>query len=387
MNKTIALGDKFRYRIPLGVTLGLLASAVALAFLPGRGVPAQSKNGILTSECDGRIREAVIHYVAEAADVLAPVYRDFLRQLPADVTVYAMCRDRAAFDDLTRRTAPIRCTLMPVIVHHPITGWSRDRWLALKSAAGDDRILLLSSRAENGADIWPDRAGDRQVASDLAAMAGLNVGVLSSELYFDGGDFAADDRTAFVTPAMPLRNIQRTVQSGEELQTRLADVLGRHVVLLRDAPDHHTAMYMTPVGNRTVLVGDPALARRLLIEAGREREAEGWFPDGPDFSDATIARFEAVARQCRAAGYRVARIPTIPGRDGRTFLTYVNAIIDVRDGRRVVYMPAFGMAGALNEEAARAWEREGYEVRRVRCDSCYRYFGTLHCLVNVLRRG
>jgi hypothetical protein len=177
------------------------------------------------------------------------------------------------------------------------------------------------------------------------------------------------------------------VCSGEELRSRLAAVLGRRIVLLRGAPDHHTAMYMTPVGGGAVLVGDPALARRLLAAAGREREAAGWFPDGPDFSDAAIARFDAVAEQCRAAGYRVVRIPTVPGRDGRTFITYVNAIMDVRDGRRAVYMPAFTFADVLNEEAARVWSELGYDVRRVRCDSCYRYFGTLHCLVNVLRRA
>jgi hypothetical protein len=146
-------------------------------------------------------------------------------------------------------------------------------------------------------------------------------------------------------------------------------------------------MYMAPVGNRTVLVGDPELARRLLGEAGRDGEAAGWFPGGPDFSPAAIARFNAVAEQCRAAAYRVVRVPVVPGCDGRAYLTYVNAIIDERDGRRVVYMPTFSAAEVLNRAAARVWADLGYEVRPVRCDSCYRYFGTLHCLVNVLRRG
>ena len=34
---------------------------------------------------------------------------------------------------------------------------------------------------------------------------------------------------------------------------------------------------------------------------------------GPDFSDGTVAKFNAVAEQCRAAGYRVVRIPVVPG--------------------------------------------------------------------------
>jgi hypothetical protein len=259
--------------------------------------------------------------------------------------------------------------------------------LALRPAADADKTVLLCPRTENGADVWPDRAGDRQVAGDLAAALRPNVSVLSSELYFDGGDVAADGETAFVTPAMPLRNIQRTVENADELRERLAAVLGRRVVLLHDTPDHHTAMYMAPVGNRTVLVGDPAWARRLLVEAGKEGEAAAWFPGGPDFSDASIARFNAAAEQCQGLGYRVVRIPVVPGCDGRTFLTYVNAIVDQREGSHVVYMPVFSVADELNRTAAGVWRNLGYEVRTVRCDGCYRFFGTLHCLVNVLRRG
>jgi hypothetical protein len=394
------------FRVPLGVALGLAASAVVLAILPGGGSEQGNRQrGRLLSECDGAIRELVIHYVPEAADAIVPIYRDFLRQLPGDVLVHVVCRDRAAFDDLAARVSPTECSLKPVFVDHPITGWSRDRWLALRACSDSplslrervrvraqsptndaEKTVLLCPQAENGEDVWPDRAGDRRVAGDLAAALRPKVSALASGLYFDGGDVAADGETAFVTPAMPLRNIQRTVADADELRERLADILGRRVVLLHDAPDHHTAMYMVPVGNRTVLVGDPAWARRLLVAAGHEREAADWFPGGPDFSDATVARFNAVARQCQALGYRVVRIPVLPGCDGRTFLTYVNAIIDQRDGARIVYMPTFSFAAELNQAAAQVWRSLGYEVRPVRCDACYRHFGTLHCLVNVLRR-
>jgi hypothetical protein len=376
-----------RYRIPLGVTLGLLASAAVLALIPGGGSLGSPERRALLSDCDGAIREIVIHYVRDAAEIVGPTYRDFLRQLPADVTVRVVCRTRDDFDDLMSRTAPTKCVLSPVIVDHPITSWSRDRWLALGPAVGRGRNVLLCPRGENGADIWPDRAGDRQIAADLAVALRPNVAVLPSELYFDGGDFAADNETAFVTPAVLLRNVQRTAGTAEELRDRLAAAVGRRVILLDKAPDHHTAMYMMPVGNRTVLVGAPALARRLLGEAHKEHEAAHWFPGGPDFSDATNARFDAVADQCKAAGYRVVRIPVVPGCDGRTFITYVNVIIDQRADRRVVYMPVFGVADALNRAAARTWAELGYEVRTVNCDGCYRYFGALHCLANVLYRG
>jgi len=159
------------------------------------------------------------------------------------------------------------------------------------------------------------------------------------------------------------------VQTVEELEATLAKVIGRRVVLLRDAPNHHAGMFMMPVGDRTVLVGDPSLARELV--------------DCDKPNEATQRQFDSVAAACSAAGYRVVRIPVVPGRDGRTYLTYVNAIL----GHRVVYMPVYAHVPALNEAAAAVWRGLGYEVRPVDCTAVYPHFGSLRCLVNVLRRS
>jgi len=217
---------------------------------------------------------------------------------------------------------------------------------------------------------------------------GSRAASVRSDLFFDGGDFVADVETAFVAPAVLLRNFQQTVTTREELIETLSTALGRKVVLLDNAPDHHAGMFMMPVGEGTVLVGDPAAARqRLQAEAAETRIAELLPPAGPDFTDATQARFDAVARQCEAAGYQAVRIPVVPGRDGRTYLTYLNVILDRRDDRRIVYMPVFDGADVLNRAAERVWTDLGYEVRPVNCTACYRHFGSLRCLVNVLRRN
>ena len=79
-------------------------------------------------------------------------------------------------------------------------------------------------------------------------------------------------------------------------------------------------------------------------------------------------------------------MPVVPDRDGRTYLTYLNVILDDRAGKRVVYMPAYEGADELNAAAASAWEKLGFEVRRVDCTNTYKHFGSLRCLVNVLRR-
>ena len=62
-------------------------------------------------------------------------------------------------------------------------------------------------RGEDGAKVWPAREGDERVAGDLAAALGRGVISRRSDLYFDGGDFAADSETVFVRPAMVLRNL------------------------------------------------------------------------------------------------------------------------------------------------------------------------------------
>lgn len=370
-------------RVAVGIALGLVISAAILPLLEREN--ASPPSGALLSECDGEIQELVIHYVRDAADTVAPIYRNFLPLLPEQIAVHVVCPEEADFADLRSRVGPTACRLSPVVVGHPITAWARDRWLALEPVKQGDPVTLLAPREEAGADIWPARAGDQRVADDLAARIGA-VRAERSELFFDGGDFVSDDETVFVNQAAVRRNVQQTVQTEEELVERLGHLLKRRVVLLRDAPDHHAGMFMMVVGERTVLVGDPVAGCRLLESARSDGRAVPSLPGGADCTEATAARFEAVARQCEAAGYRVVRIPVAPGSDGRTYLSYVNAIIDRRAGQRIVYMPVFRGAEPLNDAATAVWQSLGYEVRPIDCTACYSHFGTLQCLVNVLRR-
>ena len=76
-------------------------------------------------------------------------------------------------------------------------------------------------------------------------------------------------------------------------------------------------------------------------------------------------------------------MPVIPGRDGRTWLTPLNAILD----EGVVYMPVYRCAPALNRAAERVWKELGFEVRPVDCTEAFVHYGSLRCLVNVLSRA
>ena len=94
-----------------------------------------------------------------------------------------------------------------------------------------------------------------------------------------------------------------------------------------------------------------------------------------------------MANHCRNAGYEVRRVPCVAGRDGRTYLTYVNVIIDCGEAQRIVYMPVYDEADILNAAAEAVWSDLGFTVRRINCSAVYPHFGSLRCLVNVLRRA
>ena len=147
------------------------------------------------------------------------------------------------------------------------------------------------------------------------------------------------------------------------------------VAWLRGAPDHHITMYAMPLDERTVVVGDPALGRRLC--AGDVEDA--------DFSAAAAAPFLRAAADLEALGFRVVRIPLAPTRLPRVYVTYTNVIMDQRGGRTTVYMPTYGLP-RLDAAAARTWASLGAEVKPVPVQSIYRFRGTIGCLVNVLER-
>jgi hypothetical protein len=381
----------FRWQTVVGMVIGLAAGAAVLS-LTGRAPATRENSGLILSECDGHVRELVIHYEPSAKEITATVYREFLGALPGDVKVHVLCPDAAAFEDFQSTVGPLRCGISPVIAGHALTTWSRDRWIALSPAAGAP-ARLWCPREEAGAELWPARLGDQRVALDLAA-ALPSLTVRRSTLAFDGGDFLSDSQNVFVIPRVLQKNLQQTVANREELLKMLSAEFKRRVILLDESPDHHAGMFMASVGNNTMLVGDPSLCRPFVPAAGAANDcsvAEEWMhlPGGPDFSAETQHLFDAVARQCAAAGYRVVRIPTIPGHDGRTYLTYVNCLIDQEKegGPRIVYLPFYRGAEPLNAAARTVWEKLGYEIRPVDCTSAYRHFGCLHCLVNVLRRS
>lgn len=351
-------------RVALGMILGATGALAAGVFRSRRTL----QPGRLLSDVEGRFDELVVQYVPRAASIVTETYKEFFSALDRDVRVYVAVPSEDAFTELTAAIGPVRPALIPVVTGHAMSTWSRDRWLALSHGPRD--TTLLAPAAENAARNWPQRAGDQQIATDLAHEL-PHVRTVRAELLFDGGDFVADAERVFVAPRMVERNTNGTASARTELRVKLEDVLGRNVVLLERGPLHHAGMFLMPIGDRRAFVGDPSLAAELVAR------------EGHDFSDATQALFDAVAARLTQEGYEVTRMPVAPGLDGRTYETPLNAVL----ADATVYMPTYAHAPQLNAEATRIWEEAGYTVVGIDCTNTFTRFGSLRCLVNVLRRA
>jgi hypothetical protein len=373
---------KFRRSSFIGAAIGLMAAALVIGNAPLFRRPA-IVTGPMISEHGGELRSLVMQYTAGSSFVW-PVYRQFLQYQPAKVTIYMVCPGPSDFSEIQAQLGQTKCTITPVFTGHPITTWARDRWVQLAPATPGDAITLFAPKGELQQENWPQRAGDSHVAEDLAKALSPMIRADRSNLYFDGGDLLADDKFVFVTPAVLRRNLQHTVFDRHELMDQLQRDLHRPVILMDDAPDHHAGMYMMAIGNGRMLVGDPSLGAPLLDAADPTLSA---MTGGPDFAPQTQKRFDAVAKIATDHGYQVTRIPTIPGENGKQYLTYVNVIMDTRDGRPIVYMPTYRDQPKLNAAAQGVWESLGYQVFPIDCTTLWPQGGTLHCLVNVLERS
>jgi hypothetical protein len=381
----------FRRQTLTGVFLGLILGLAILALI---GSPQKRlvPSGAVLSESDGHLRRLVVQYEPSARDISGPVYHEFLGALDTDIAVYVLCPDKAAFADFTTVVGSVKCKITPIFAHHAMTTWSRDRWVSLAPPSPGEPTTVLSPLGEAGEEVWPARAGDLEVGVDISRALAPSVFARRSRLYFDGGDFLADSENVFVVPRMLPRNLQRTVPTVEELLKELASELKRKPILIEASPDHHAGMFMASVGSKTMLVADPSLAKPLLPPEALQSAGDATntfmnLPGGPDFTEQTQALFDAVASQCASNGYKVVRIPVVPAHDSRTYLTYVNVLLDYQGSRRIVYLPYYRNVEALNAAARKVWEGLGYEIRPVDCTSAYRHFGCLHCLVNVIERN
>src|SRR5262249_29472112 len=146
-----------------------------------------------------------------------------------------------------------------------------------------------------------------------------------------------------------------------------------------DVPRHHIMMYMVPLDDRTIAVGDMRAGVALL---GDDTKL------ALDDVDVQAARLDRAAALLAARGFTVVRVPVLVLKAGGSFVTYTNALFDraPADGLRIVYLPTYSQP-ALDAAAIAFYRARGFEVHPIDVTPIYGLNGSLGCLVNVLARS
>lgn len=380
----------------LGSVVGaLLALAIVTCVGDAVDPEPESPGPSPLPEADGAITEIAMHWSPEFRTVVWEAYTDFWAALPAGVRLQLVTPEgfpRASQEELLReisaRNADLARNVEWVRTPGPITTWSKDRALVARAAAGRPTELLVPPEPDPK---WLQRRNDWRSVRALAESSGGRFRMVSAPFDFDAGDFVVTDREVIVGANLLAKNARRDIRDVQELRRRLEAWLKRPVLVLgnrpEDVPDHHLAMTMTPLVGNVVLVGDPRAAQALV---GKDFEPGARSPDTgqplvADFSPETVARFDRLASDLEKAHYQVVRIPNVPF-DAKTYLTYTNGVYEVRDGKRIAYLPHYGVR-ALDEAASKVYRDLGWTIQPIRVRRVFPYHGTIGCLVNVLSRS
>ncbi|MCA9679558.1 MAG: hypothetical protein H6709_06460 [Kofleriaceae bacterium] len=372
------------------ILLGLAAAALVLLGADAAGLtprPHPARFRLVAEDASAPLRRIAIHYAPTADAVAMPVWRQLFAAVGADVEVEVAVARAADFDRfvVAMRDAGVGelDRFHPVVVGREITTWSRDRFAALVGADGAGGVLA-PPRVDAA---FAGRTGDMESPHALArAVYGDDARI--ARIVFEGGDLAASAHTLFVGPELGRRSQGRVAADRAAIDGELRRHFDEDIVWLGDGPDdaphHHVMMYMVPLDDHTVVVGDPRAGAAL---AAAEPAAATLTLD--DDLEGHARRFDQVADRLAARGFDVIRMPVVVLAGAGAYVTYTNALFDREPGpagRPIVYLPTYRLP-ALDDAAARQYRDLGYVVRPIDVSGIYRLNGSLGCLVNVMARG
>ncbi len=324
----------------------------------------------------------VWHFDGEMRVACLPTYRDLLRELPADARIVVGVRaaeDARDFrEELGLDSAPDP-RLRFVEAGEWVSGWARDRYVLF--GKGGKECLLLPRRDA----VVPTRLGDLKVAQELKRLA-PELLVIESDLVLEGGDLLFTPEEVIAGPAAVAVNVVRGERTEADVRARLEEVFGRRLVVAadRDSPlaREHVDMYVAVAGPRTLFLGDPRLALAAL-EEGEDVRRFGRFPREKQLAFAEA--YDKVAARLKEEGFEVKRLPSLHAED-HVILTWTNAVVDVRDGRRRVYVPCYGLK-RLDRAAQDAWAGAGCEPVPISAEAVIVLGGAVRCVTNAVREA
>jgi len=357
------------------IVIALVHSAAALV---GASLRAPTPTPLMPA-ASGALETLGVQFHRVGASRFLPVYGELLAALDPDTTVQVVVADdedeamfMAAWEDwFPDGDGP---ALRFAHTDRPITSWMRDRLAVLRDA--DDTILLAPRRPMEGP---RTRSHDWTVPWTLGDALDLTVRV--PDFHFEGGDLIADDERIYIAAPLLGRNPSMT---SAEVVAAVEVATGMDALLLDGrVPNHHIGMFVTPLGDGRVAVGDPDLA--LSVWDPGEAPMVGGLPLPLDRSEARLERFRNVIDQLEDAGVEVVRLPLLPATQDYVFLSYNNVMLETRDdGALHVYLPIYGVP--LDDAAIDVWTQQGAVVHPIDVTSIFRLGGSVRCLTAPIAR-
>jgi N-dimethylarginine dimethylaminohydrolase len=342
----------------IGVVIGVTIALTTIYILAPLSL---SNKHVLMPECGGAISFVEIQYSPETAVSTLPAIRAFINSIGQDVSILVVCGTQEDQSQAMKVLDQNRCRF--IVLGKSITGWSKDRFLVARTRP---HTLLLPRVVETGI---PGRANDNEVGKLLAKTYSRSLYAVEVDLFFDAGDLLCSGEKLIVSDSLWEKNGKRPTFIDD-----LKRLFDNEIVWLRNVPDHHIGMFVAPLNDRCVLVGDPQLAKPYWNKALDKEYGKA------DFSPETMSRFKEAAEQLQKAGYKVIRVPTAPF-NSKTYISYTNGVFE----KGVVYMPVYGIP-ELDQMAQEAYRKQGMVVKPIPVKSVYKLHGTIGCLVNVLDR-
>ncbi len=360
------------------VAISAMVPAVSLAELPKSDI---AETGQILSDTSGRIAEVLLHFDDEITNELRPVYRDLFAALGDDVKIRVLCESGTSareFANQWRDDATRGGRDMDVVnVGMSLSIWARDRCIARTRPGTVNRSASFVPSANPFYEF--EKQNDLRTQRMLyRGLLGPNV--LRSWLQLEGGNVIANGRHVFIGANVAEENDCDLPDT--QLDREIGRICGRPWTLvgakLDQLPWDHVDMYITPIGEDTMLVASAATGREIMADgcaAGEDVE----------ISNAVQVSLDRIAEELRGLGYRVLRLPAVFGASGDWVMTYNNIIMDVQNGRRIVMMPTYNQP-EMDRAAAEAYTKLGFEVRPIDVSNVFEFGGAVRCIVNVVDR-
>jgi hypothetical protein len=351
----------------------------------------------------------------------AELVSNIVNGLPQDVHVLLLVNDRSAFSTSTNNR---RVTFVEMPPESDISIWPQDPFVVVQGKSTTKLITPCSFNRED----------DERMPKQLASI--LNVEVVHSEMYFEGGNIVCGEDSVFIGYDTIQHNSVLLDSTPKSVVKRFSKLFGRPVTVVGESsqPIGHIDLIVTPLSGHRVAVADSRTGARLAATAIEENaglvqefesDCEQMFFGHEDVSelrdrdgnvlirprvtgktDEVMAAslhiapmLDSIARQLSHAGYSVVRVPAlIPSQSGSSnettekslrypLLSYCNVLVEERHNQGVVYLPQYGFE-KLDEAAVQVWGSLGFTVKPVPgFSTSSMYGGGLRCCTKVLLRN